>query len=83
MNDLEELRNKFQCKEEEHAIYSLIIDKIKDIIEDDDIDAERITLYIEGLIQDNTKLLEENQSLNERIEEIVANQAMNTEMVNE
>jgi len=60
MNDLEDLRNKFHSKEEEHGTYSLIINKIKDIIEDDDIDAEKMTLYIEGLVQDNTKLLEEN-----------------------
>ncbi len=72
MNDLEELRQEFEQKEDEYNTQGIVIEKIKEIIEEEDIHPEKIVLYLEGLIQDNTKLLDENRSLNERLEELVS-----------
>jgi hypothetical protein len=72
MNDLEELRQEFEQKEDEYNTQGIVIEKIKEIIEEEDIHPEKIVLYLEGLIQDNTKLLDENKSLNERLEELVS-----------
>jgi len=52
-------------------------------VEDDKIQPEKIVEFMENLIDDNAKLLEENKTLNERMEELVGGQALKAEILNE
>ena len=60
-----------------------MIEKIQEIIEEDEITPENIALYLEGLIQDNTKLMEEQQELQGKIGDFAANQELENELVSE
>ena len=83
MNDIEELKVEFEQKEMEYVQFSEVFNQLRLIIEDDTIDPDKIVSYLENLIEDNTKLLEENKDLNVRMEELIASQALKSELMNE
>jgi hypothetical protein len=83
MNDIEELKVEFEQKEMEYVQFSEVFNQLRLIIEDDTIDPDKIVSYLENLIEDNTKLLEENKDLNVRMEELIASQALKSELLNE
>lgn len=83
MKDIDELRADFEQKEMEYNQFADVIDQLKITVEDDKIQPEKIVEFMENLIDDNAKLLEENKTLNERMEELVGGQALKAEILNE
>jgi len=73
MNDIEELRVQFEQKEVEYNQFCGAFEQLRVIIQEETIDPEKVVSYMENLVEDNTKLLQENKELNERLEEVVAN----------
>jgi len=72
MSEIEELKSQFEQKENEYNQFASAFEQLRSIMEEESLDPAKIVVYLENLVEDNSKLLVENKELNERLEELVA-----------